>query len=316
VKASFIIPTLNAEKTIEGCLDSVLAQEPYEVIVVDSGSTDKTLDIVRKRNVRILLGPRRLRDRSKKVAAFNMGIKNVSGDIIAIVNQDVILAETWWQKIGRHYNDKGVLGVGGYCVHAGNDYNWVFNGELDAGYVEMLLGWAYSFRRSLAPDVGLFDEGIWEEVRNPTEDTEFCFRIRQKGKLFCDNDAIAVHIHPIEGFKILIRKFIDVGHGQAIAVSTDPGDEVLRRLSSRLFKQVLLVASFFGFWLKTYMFFSRFAKKYADVYRPKRRLAMLSFYKTICYWALTLSRFFFLLKCRLSPRVLLYQIQKNDWTRH
>ena len=41
---SILIPAYNAERTIESCLDSIIAQEPnvYEIVVIDDGSTDKT----------------------------------------------------------------------------------------------------------------------------------------------------------------------------------------------------------------------------------------------------------------------------------
>lgn len=49
-KVSIIIPVFNAEETIERCLDSVVSQdyEHLEVIIVDDGSTDGTLELVRK----------------------------------------------------------------------------------------------------------------------------------------------------------------------------------------------------------------------------------------------------------------------------
>ena len=45
MKISFIIPAYNAEKYIIRCLDSIVSQnvEDYEIIVVNDGSTDKTL---------------------------------------------------------------------------------------------------------------------------------------------------------------------------------------------------------------------------------------------------------------------------------
>ena len=48
-KISVVLTTKNEEKNIGKLLDSLMAQEePYEVLVVDSGSTDKTQDIIRE----------------------------------------------------------------------------------------------------------------------------------------------------------------------------------------------------------------------------------------------------------------------------
>ena len=47
-KVSVIIPSFNREKTIERCINSIINQTiaPYEIIVVDDGSTDGTIKIL------------------------------------------------------------------------------------------------------------------------------------------------------------------------------------------------------------------------------------------------------------------------------
>ena len=49
-KVSVIVPAYNAEKYIEKCLDSVLAQSfsDFEIVVVNDGSKDATLDILKR----------------------------------------------------------------------------------------------------------------------------------------------------------------------------------------------------------------------------------------------------------------------------
>ena len=48
---SVIIPSFNREKTIERCLDSVINQTypAFEIIVVDDGSEDQTLNIIKEK---------------------------------------------------------------------------------------------------------------------------------------------------------------------------------------------------------------------------------------------------------------------------
>ena len=57
-KISLVIPTINEERNIKNCLDSVFSQDypktKLEVIVVDDESTDGTLSIVRRYPVKIL----------------------------------------------------------------------------------------------------------------------------------------------------------------------------------------------------------------------------------------------------------------------
>ena len=47
MRLSVIIPALNEEKSIAATLESVMAVEPHEIIVVDGGSTDRTCAICR-----------------------------------------------------------------------------------------------------------------------------------------------------------------------------------------------------------------------------------------------------------------------------
>ena len=50
VKISFILGILNAERTLRECLDSILRQDfpkkDYEIVIIDGGSTDRTLVII------------------------------------------------------------------------------------------------------------------------------------------------------------------------------------------------------------------------------------------------------------------------------
>lgn len=90
LKLSIIIPAYNVEKYIIRCLDSIYAQdlpiEEYEVIVVNDGSTDCTLEILRnyrKANLRIIS-----QNNQKLGAARNNGTKTAIGNYIWFVDAD------------------------------------------------------------------------------------------------------------------------------------------------------------------------------------------------------------------------------------
>lgn len=92
IKISVIIPAYNADKCIENCLQSVLSQtyKPFEIIVINDGSTDKTKEIVEdfvtKNGIEnlILLNQKN----SGPSKARNNGIMHSKGDWIAFIDSD------------------------------------------------------------------------------------------------------------------------------------------------------------------------------------------------------------------------------------
>lgn len=96
MKASVVIPTKNAGTRFEAVLQMVLCQQcpwPYEVTVVDSGSTDGTLDACRKEGVQFLeiepasFGHGRTR---------NFAIEQTRGEFIAMLTHDALPANEHW----------------------------------------------------------------------------------------------------------------------------------------------------------------------------------------------------------------------------
>ncbi len=99
-KISVIIPCYNQEKYIADCLDSVLAQtfDDYEAIVVDDGSTDNSVKIIKeyqKKSDKI-----RLIQQANQgvIAARNNAIKEAKGKYIYTLDSDDIIHETALEK--------------------------------------------------------------------------------------------------------------------------------------------------------------------------------------------------------------------------
>lgn len=89
-KFSVVIPVYNVEKFIKRTLDSVKSQsyKDYEVIVVNDGSTDTSMDIVKKYDVKII--------NSKHVEvseARNIGARHAKGDYLVFLDSD-----DYWDK--------------------------------------------------------------------------------------------------------------------------------------------------------------------------------------------------------------------------
>ena len=88
---SVIIPVYNGERYLAETIDSVLAQthRPFEVIIIDDGSTDNTADIARSyQNIRY-----RHQTNHGLGAARNAGIGAAEGDFIAFLDADDLWSE-------------------------------------------------------------------------------------------------------------------------------------------------------------------------------------------------------------------------------
>ena len=86
ITLSVVTPTLNAEPYLSECLASLQQQgtTTIEHLVVDGGSMDRTLDIVRDEKNAICL----IRPGSNQAAAINEGLRQATGEIVAWLNAD------------------------------------------------------------------------------------------------------------------------------------------------------------------------------------------------------------------------------------
>lgn len=98
---SIIIPVYNVEKYLDECLNSVLNQtfQNIEVLLIDDGSTDTSLDICRewgRRDSRIVICHQ---ENSGVSSARNKGIDIAKGDYILFVDADDYVDETYVQSL-------------------------------------------------------------------------------------------------------------------------------------------------------------------------------------------------------------------------
>ena len=87
-KLSIITVCFNSEKTIERTIESVIDQkyDNLEYIIVDGGSTDGTIDIIKKHEDYI---SKWISEPDKGISdAFNKGIKMATGELVGIINSD------------------------------------------------------------------------------------------------------------------------------------------------------------------------------------------------------------------------------------
>lgn len=93
-RLSVIIPARNEERNLPHLLDSLAAQtfSPYEVIVVDDGSEDRTKAIAERYRVKVVANPSLPSGWTGKNWAVWNGCKQATGDLIAFLDADIRLA--------------------------------------------------------------------------------------------------------------------------------------------------------------------------------------------------------------------------------
>lgn len=104
-KITMITVTLNSDKTLERTIKSVIKQkyDNLEYLIIDGGSTDHTIDIIRKYERYITHW---VSEPDKGISdAFNKGIKMSTGEIIGIINSDDGLCAGALQTLAEEYEE-------------------------------------------------------------------------------------------------------------------------------------------------------------------------------------------------------------------
>ena len=107
---SIIIPSLNEEKYLPLLLESIKKQSfsDYEIIIADAGSKDKTLEIAKKYNCKIVPGGLPAKGR-------NEGAKIAKGETLFFLDSDVVLPDDFFKKALAEFNARG-LELANFCL--------------------------------------------------------------------------------------------------------------------------------------------------------------------------------------------------------
>ncbi len=124
-KISVVIPTYNEEDYIGRCLNSLMNQtldrREYEIVVVDGGSTDRTVEIARKYADSVIM------QHSNGVGgARNDGVAVSNGEIVAMTDADIILPNNWLERIYADFREAGVVAVYGPIVPIESRFKYRF----------------------------------------------------------------------------------------------------------------------------------------------------------------------------------------------
>jgi glycosyltransferase involved in cell wall biosynthesis len=169
---SIVIPTLNAEKYLKECLDSIDKQdypkEKIELIIADGGSKDRTLRISKLFKAKIYANPLKTGEAGKAV-----GLRHAKNELVAFIDSDNILPEnSWMRKMVEPFSDASIVGsepieytyrksdgfITRYCALLGmNDPLCLFLGNYDR--------YSYLTRKWTGLPVEYIDRKSWLQLR-------------------------------------------------------------------------------------------------------------------------------------------------------
>ena len=117
-RVTALINTYNHERFIEQCVRSVAQQDfpagEMEIIVVDDGSTDRTPEITRKFEPRVRLIHK---ENGGQVSAFNVGVAEAQGEIIAFLDGDDWWAPNKLSEVLRAFDEHPAVAAVGHAYY-------------------------------------------------------------------------------------------------------------------------------------------------------------------------------------------------------
>ncbi|MDH4366663.1 MAG: glycosyltransferase [Dehalococcoidia bacterium] len=197
---SIIVPTYNSERTLGRCLDSIRNQtyKNIELIVVDNGSTDRTVEIAHHHGaeVHVLTGE----ERSKQT---NYGVKMARGKYVYQVGSDFVLDPTIVEEATRKCEDEGYDGVSMFCACDPTISFWakVRKLEKDCYKDELMYTGARFLRKDVFEAIGGFRENLVA-----AEDYDLYNRLNKAGYRIGKIKSQELHIGEPKKLTDIIRK--------------------------------------------------------------------------------------------------------------
>ena len=122
LRVSVVLPCLNEERNLPRVLGALLAQdlpsELYEVVVVDGGSTDRSVEIAESKGVRVIRAPRGVS------VQRNHGAAETTGQVLAFLDSDCV-APTDWLSRGLHMVEGQGAALAGGPALAPDGSGWI-----------------------------------------------------------------------------------------------------------------------------------------------------------------------------------------------
>ena len=271
-----IIPNWNGEEFLSACLDSLRRQsiQDFETVLVDNGSTDGSVELVRRGFPEVRLIP--LRENRGFSAAVNVGLGISNAEYAALLNPDTEVEPGWLEALLRaaerypeaslfasklvDFHDRRVLdGAGDALRRSGLPYR-LGHGELDRGqfdgeaFVFGACAAAALYRRTLFREIGSFDEDFFAYC----EDGDISFRSQLAGyRCLYVPEAVVYHVGSAStgGKRSPTATRLGTQNGVNLMVKNLPASLAWRLLPSLVAGQLsrILVTSFFSGGLRAHL---------------------------------------------------------------
>jgi O-antigen biosynthesis protein len=217
---SIVILTYNQWFYTEGCLASIRQHtpEPYQLIVVDNGSSDGTRErlqalVATDSRYRLLLN-----DENRGYAAgCNQGMQQARGEYIVLLNNDVVVTPVWLSGLMECHGSHPQAGIVGPLTNRASGIqvvpqpDYAATGGL-AGFARQfriqnhhrwvrsrrVVGFCMLFKRSLIEEIGLLDEQFGT---GNYEDDDLCLRAAVAGHQNLVAADVYIHHHGSMSFK-------------------------------------------------------------------------------------------------------------------
>jgi len=189
-KVSIIIPAFNEEKSMARTIESITAsdypKDKFQIIVVDDGSKDKTLEIARRYKSKLV--EVYTKENGGKGTALNFALRKCKGDIIFTMDADTFVAPHSVKEMTRYFKNPNVMSVSPSmliyeprgALQRIQQAEYLFGLFIRKAFclvnaIHVTPGAFSAYRKTFFDKYGGYDEG------NITEDLEMSLRIQYKG---------------------------------------------------------------------------------------------------------------------------------------
>ena len=215
LSVSIIVPAFNEENYINHCLESIvklhLMSLDKEIIVVDNGSCDKTVEICKSYGAKVLL------KKEGTIASLrNYGAKTSRGDLLAFLDADCVAPENWLEKALTYLNGDGRV-ILGFRLSISENCNWVakcWDLLFAKRYFTAEADWIPSGNMIMTREAFMSINGFDEKLES-NEDYDFCARMRRQGyKIISSSDISITHLRPPQTLMQIFKK--ELWHGKEV----------------------------------------------------------------------------------------------------